>query len=365
MTADKTQEISRNARERFAGLLFGTAVGDALGLPAENLSADKIRRRWKGQWKMRFIFGKGMFSDDTEHTLMVAQALLDHSDDAIKFQRTLAWKFRWWFIGLPGGVGLATARACIKLWIGFPPSKSAVISAGSGPAMRSAVIGAYFADLPERRKEFVLASSHLTHRTWQADTAALAIAECAALAILSNGQPDIPSVISNLEKLSSEPEWQKILAAIQTSIQAQQSVSEFASSIGLKNFVSGYSLHVVPVALYAWLRHPNDFRHALIAALECGGDTDTVGAILGALAGVVGGKRCIPDEWGDEIWEWPRSRSFIQQIAERLAEQKFTKKSKGAVRLFWPGLIPRNLGFFATILIHGFYRLIPLNLKAS
>ena len=54
--------------ERFSGLLLGTAVGDALGLPAENLSAEKIRKRWNGEWKMRFIFGKGMVSDDTEHT---------------------------------------------------------------------------------------------------------------------------------------------------------------------------------------------------------------------------------------------------------------------------------------------------------
>jgi len=106
-------------RERFAGLLRGTAVGDALGLPAENLSADQIRLRWKGQWKMRFIFGRGMVSDDTEHTLMVVQALLEHPDNATAFQRALAWKFRWWCASLPGGVGLATAKACIKLWMGF------------------------------------------------------------------------------------------------------------------------------------------------------------------------------------------------------------------------------------------------------
>ena len=112
-----TQKPSIDLPERFAGLLLGTAVGDALGLPAENLSAQRIRRLWKGQWKMRFIFGRGMVSDDTEHTLMVAQALLSESKDAAEFQRILAWKFRWWFVGLPGGVGLATAKACLKLWI--------------------------------------------------------------------------------------------------------------------------------------------------------------------------------------------------------------------------------------------------------
>jgi len=52
-----------NQTDRFTGLLLGAAVGDALGLPAENLSADKIRRRWRGEWRMRFIFGRGMISD--------------------------------------------------------------------------------------------------------------------------------------------------------------------------------------------------------------------------------------------------------------------------------------------------------------
>jgi len=112
-----------SATDRFAGLLLGTAVGDALGLPAENLSAERIRRRWRGKWRMRFIFGRGMVSDDTEHTMMVARALLTDANDAKAFQRSLAWKLRWWFAGLPAGVGLATAKACIKLWAGFPADR--------------------------------------------------------------------------------------------------------------------------------------------------------------------------------------------------------------------------------------------------
>jgi len=130
--------------EALQGVLLGTAVGDALGLPAENMSPERIRRRWKGEWRMRLAFGRGMISDDTEHTLMVAQALLAHPNDAAAFQRSLAWKFRWWFAGLPGGVGLATAKACLKLWAGFPANKAAVASAGSGPAMRSAIISHKF-----------------------------------------------------------------------------------------------------------------------------------------------------------------------------------------------------------------------------
>ena len=74
------------------------------------------------------------------------------------------------------GVGFATARACVRLWLGVPPERSGVNSAGNGPAMRSAILGAVFAREPERRREFVRASSRLTHLDPRAETAALAVA---------------------------------------------------------------------------------------------------------------------------------------------------------------------------------------------
>ena len=69
-------------RDIFHAVLLGTAVGDSLGLPAEGLSARKIAKRWRGQWHQRFAFNKGMISDDTEHTVFVAQCLLAHPRDA-------------------------------------------------------------------------------------------------------------------------------------------------------------------------------------------------------------------------------------------------------------------------------------------
>src|ERR1700757_4448141 len=103
-----TDEERLNA---FVGVLLGTAVGDSLGLPSEGLSRQRIRARWCGVWQHRFLFGRGMVSDDTEHTLFVAQALLAHPDDPIAFQRCLAWKLRLWLLGVPAGIGLATLKA--------------------------------------------------------------------------------------------------------------------------------------------------------------------------------------------------------------------------------------------------------------
>ncbi|HTH46467.1 MAG TPA: ADP-ribosylglycohydrolase family protein [Candidatus Limnocylindria bacterium] len=352
---------SQNLPDGFAGVLLGTAIGDALGLPAENLSPDRIRKWWRGEWRMRLLFGQGLISDDTEHTLMVAQALLTHPEDAVAFQRSLAWKLRWWFVGLPGGVGLATAKACLRLWLGFPAHRAAVRSAGSGPAMRSAILGAYFAHDPDRRRAFVAASTGLTHRSWQAETAAQAVAECAALTRQSQGQPQVTSVLATLRSLSPEAEWQTVLSRIESGLAAQGSVAEFACTMGLERGVTGYALHVVPVAIFAWLRHPDDFRTALTAALDCGGDTDTVGAILGALCGAAVGKAGIPAEWSAGLWEWPRSVSHAERIATQLAAQAQSRSGQalGPVRYFWPGLVPRNLLFFVVVLVHGFRRLAP------
>jgi ADP-ribosylglycohydrolase len=111
------------------GVLLGTAVGDALGLPAEGLSPTRIGRRWPGPWRHRFCLGRGMISDDTEHTLFVAQALLSHSDDVKAFQQSLAWKLRLWLLGMPAaergvsgrGADPRTPQAVSALLIGTAP----------------------------------------------------------------------------------------------------------------------------------------------------------------------------------------------------------------------------------------------------
>jgi hypothetical protein len=87
------------------------------------------------------------------------------------------------------------------------------------------------------------------------------------------------------------------------------------------------------------------------------GDTDTVGAILGALMGAVVGTPGIPRDWLDAIRDWPRSISFMQRVSVRLSAQAMN--SPGPIRYFWPGLIVRNLLFLVVVLLHGFRRLAP------
>jgi ADP-ribosylglycohydrolase len=223
--------------------------------------------------------------------------------------------------------------------------------------MRSAVLGAYFADQPAKRREFVSAATQITHTDPKAETAALAVAEAAAWAV--SQRESIEDFVRRLPSLGQDNEWQSLCQKLSDALSRGATVSSFAKELGLGNGVSGYSYHSVPVALYAWLRHLGDFQAALKAALDCGGDTDTVGAIVGALAGATSGEQGIPTEWVEGIWEWPRSCTFIRQLAARMAQQKAERRPLGPVCYFWPGLIPRNLLFLLIVLAHGFMRLVP------
>jgi ADP-ribosylglycohydrolase len=347
---------------RLAGILLGTAVGDALGLPAEGLSPRRRRHLMPGPWRHRFLFGRGMLSDDTEHALFVAQSLLRHPADADGFQRRLAWCLRWWFAGLPAGIGMATARACVKLWLGFPPSRSGVFSAGNGPAMRSALIGGYFHNRPEMLHRFVLASTQLTHTDPKAAVGAEAVARVAAWAVAHHPteQPDAGLIAARVAELAPDDlPWRRSIEQMRTALTSGASVPEFAVSLGLAEGVTGYVYNTVPVAVYAWLRHYGDFRATVEAALDCGGDTDTVGAIAGALVGATVGEAGIPQPWLRGIIDWPRSVRLLRIVADRLEQQRETGRPAGEVRYFWPAVLPRNLFFLSVVLFHGLRRLAP------
>ena len=348
--------------DRLAGILLGTAVGDALGLPAEGIRPARIKRLWRGPWRHRFFLGRGMLSDDSEHIFFVAQSLLESPADPRLFQRCLAKRLRWWILGLPAGVGMATLRACAKLWLGFPATKSGVRSAGNGAAMRIALVGGYFHDDKETMQRFVRAATEVTHTDPRAATGALAVARLAGWAV-ENDPSVSPTVSPLVEILSSldpnDTQWQELLVKLEAAGADKMSVPDFAACLGLANGVSGYVYHTVPVAVYAWLRHYGDFRKTVESVLDCGGDTDTVGAITGALAGASGGTGDIPAEWVEPIRDWPRSVSLLREAGHRLARQKREGSPLGPVPYFWPGVLPRNLLFLAIVLLHGFRRLLP------
>lgn len=344
------------------GCLLGTAAGDMLGLPFENLSRAHVGRLLRGQpLEQSLLLHRGLVSDDTEHTVMLARSLLDEPDDAPRFARRFAARLRWWLLSAPPGVGSATARGILKLWIGFPPSRSGVSSAGNGPAMRAALIGVVCGDDTGRLVKFTRASVVLTHTDPRACDGALLVA-CAAACSRRLGGCAPASALDALvaahvcASAGRVDSFVEPLAGMRTALAQGLDVGAYARSIGCERGVTGFVMHTVPVAVFAWILHSADFRRGITEVVRCGGDTDSVAAIAGAILGTGLGAQAIPAAWLSRTFEYPGTIARLRRLAHRLEARELTGSgAPSAVErwtecAWWPAMLLRNLAMFGLLI---------------
>ena len=346
--------------EAILGCLLGTAIGDAMGLASEGLSKRRQARLFPHLNGPRLLGHRGMVSDDTEHTCLVAQALIQSAGDPAAFSASFAWRLRFWLLGLPAGVGWATLRAALKLSVGIPPSRSGVTSAGNGPAMRSALLGVCYGSDLQCLSALVRVSTQITHTDRRAEAGALAVALAAHLSA------EAPSNLTEaylraLKTLlgSDEAGFLPLARQAAASAEAGETTETFAASLGAGERVSGYVYQTVPVVLHAWFQFPRDYRSAVLSVIHCGGDTDTTAAIVGAIVGAGVGPDGIPPEWQSALCEWPRTTGWMTCLGDQLAAVCANGQSQRPLSLPFLPLIGRNLFFTAVVLAHGFRRLLP------
>ncbi len=406
--ADSHAPSPQATQQQILGCLWGLALGDAVGLPREGITPQRATRLFGGGPLEHGLLGRyGMISDDTEHHCMTAQAWLAAQGDPKRFGRSLAWRLRGWLLGLPAGVGFATLRAILKLWLGFSPTRSGVHSAGNGPAMRAPILGLLCNDLDQLR-HFIQISTRLTHTDPQAEAGAFLIAcatrlhaglllpsttskqttetpsntETSPIAdalstvnIPSNTQTaTLTETPSTADALSTEDKQRPVdaceqldqllpyvegdvlraaLLTVREHLAKNAEASEVAEALGLQRGVTGYINHTVPIAIFCWLRHRGNFRAAVESAIKLGGDTDTVAAIVGGIAGANTSPDHLPSTWRDGICDRPRSLAWMEQLAHALAQHD------KPVALAWPLLPLRNAFFLCVVLLHGLRRLFP------
>lgn len=350
------------------GCLLGTAVGDALGLPYEGLSRKRIYQSHTPIKSHGLILNKGMISDDTEHLCMTVQSLIVSGGDPAKFARHLAWRLRWWLLGLPGGIDWVAFKSCFRLWLGFSPQKSGIDSAGNSAAIRSAIIGVCYGRDRAQLLSLVKASTIVTHHNHKAELGAIAVAVAAYMA--SSQSIVVPQdYYQTLKQFLSHPlatfphsETAAFLNLVeQACISAQENESGvvFADKLGNHKGVSGYVYDTVPVVIQVWLRNQGRYSQGIREIIYLGGDTDTTAAILGGIIGSSTGVSSIPLQWLDDIVDRPRSTNWIKSLGKRLAQSLDAEFPLPALPLGFYWIPLRNLIFWVAILFHGFYRLLP------
>jgi ADP-ribosylglycohydrolase len=323
--------------ERVRGCLLGLAVGDALGAPLEGLSAQQIRahygqvtdyvdgaRAWKRKpyrWRL-----PGLYSDDTQQALALSDVLLESG--RIEPERLAELYLglanpKGTYVGAHRGVGRSFRQVLADLERGVSPRHTGQASAGIGAAMRIAPVALYFNGQPEAMVEAVMAASLMTHRDIRSLAGALAVAH--GVRRLSAGADREPSFLFRLAADVAREE-ERILAAHAPAVtslaehgrslsraiahvesqleepreRALTALVEEANRHGAdpvcKRATMGFPPACIPACLY-FLITTDSFEEALIEVINLGGDADSAGAILGALAGAYYGVRGIPHRW--------------------------------------------------------------------
>ena len=305
----------RATRQRVFGALFGLAVGDALGVPVEYRSREFLRAE-----PVRNMIGfgthnqpEGTWSDDSSLAFCVAESVCSGYDplDAAKRMFAFAREGRWTPYGKVFEIGATTAEALSHLSLADTAVDELGLdderNNGSGALSRTLplvfVMGAldFFG-----RVEHIRRMTALTHRHRRSVLAGVLYVETA---------------IGLLTGMSPRDAYLQMCATVDRELHDDKELVHFSRILGgglpdLKEEeirTGGYVVHSVEAALWSLLT-TQDFREAVLKAVNLGGDSSTSGAVTGSLGGIAYGFKAIPREWVEIL---PRKME-IGELADRL-----------------------------------------------
>lgn len=284
------------------GTLVGGAVGDAMGAPFEGLWAESIptAKSLLASFHEYHGYPVGQYTDDTQLTLATVRSVIDEGDTVISdIARQISELWRHQSVIGPGGACTQAAERFLATGeyrdMGAPDGQ-----AGNGTAMRTAALGLWFGSDRESLISTVGDISRLTHRDPRSVAGGVAIA-LAANQLSATDNVETTSFCNQLAEACDDicAETAALLRALPAQIgsanamdflaYAGQPEPEFENPI-----ISPFVIPTVLASIYSILSHPNSWSDAVTYAVRLGGDVDTLGAIVGGLAGAKHGFDSIP-----------------------------------------------------------------------
>ncbi len=305
-------------RDRAAGALLGTAVGDALGVPYEFATAPgpgELARMTGGGLGG---FAPGEWSDDTAMAVAVARVAVTSDLRDPSALDAVADGFLEWYAGHPPDIGNQT-RAVLeatrqRLTVGVAgsgrvmreESQSYALdhahAAGNGALMRTAPVALAYAEDRIACAEAARAVAGLTHADPLAGDSAVIWSEAVRVALSDGGL----AVDAGLDLLpdSRRDRWAAWLA--------EASHASGGPVPGARFRPNGFTVTALQAAVAAITGTPvpaddpgRHLQQALHSAVRIGDDTDTVAAIAGGLLGARWGASAVPPAWRQAVHGWP------------------------------------------------------------
>lgn len=283
--------------ENATGCLAGIAIGDALGNWFESSSDGEAEPLHGGAISMEsFLLEPARTSDDTAQTIALAESIIACDGFIpVDFSNRLVD----WFEQQPEGIGEHTAKVLSLVSRGEDWEQAALDtqvarpnSAGNGSLMRCAPIALLDHAAPEALVEDSRLSSRVTHPhslcQWSCAFTNLVIAELLGGATPNRAVTDALASCARRDDVNQGVIERVRLASVHGNVRNLRP--------------TGYVLDTLECSIWCLL-HTDDFESALIRAVSLGGDSDTIGAVTGALAGAAYGLDAIPERWLDHVAE--------------------------------------------------------------
>lgn len=300
-----------DVRSRARACLLGLAVGDALGATVEFMTAGEIQAKYGvhrkligGGWlRLR----PGQVTDDTQMSICIARSIA-----AVGFSpEDIARRFVTWYQSKPPDVGNTCRRGIARFinqgTVHGPPNDG---DAGNGAVMRMAPVAV--AALADERllEEMTIGQAHITHHHALSDAASLLAGRLIQLAMIGHA----------MDRLQRQA----------TAMVAQFPSFRFAPYHGM---ATAYVVDTMQTVLH-FLFSTSSFEECVVSTVNQGGDADTTGAIVGAIAGAYYGLDSIPREWLRKLE--PEVRDELVVLADNLVDRSPLANGQ-PVTVFPPG----------------------------
>ena len=275
--------------------IIGFVVGDALGVPVEFYSRNELKNKpitgmeGYGTYNMP----PGTWSDDTSMTIATMTSILNKKN--IDYDDLMEEFCEWMFNGKytqyndTFDFGVTTSTALNKFKKGTPPLECGGKTErynGNGSLMRILPL-AYFTKYDYKRIEEI---SSLTHAHERSKISCVLYIEIAR-SMLKNDLTIEEHIINSTEKIKEyykdSPELHHFKRIID---------NNYIGGI----LSTGYVINTLESVIYC-LENTNNYKDAVLKAVNLGGDTDTIAAICGGLAGIYYGFESIPKNWIEQI----------------------------------------------------------------
>jgi ADP-ribosyl-[dinitrogen reductase] hydrolase len=321
------------SKDGFMSAFMGFVVGDALGVPHENRSREELLMN-----PVKGLDGHGThnqppgtWSDDTSMMLCVMENIIQTG----KLKNLVELFIRWYRDGhnTPHGVcfdiGNTTRKALEDIMSNgrLTFGEKDEINEGNDALMRCLP---YAFILPEGAGVIpMLRQSKITHRSWISYSCCLAFERMIRLLLNGDTIQDAHNKAMGYLRFGWRITDYDDVDTEQFSLFKRLMSDEFPSLLNDQIFSTGYVIHTYEAAVWCML-NTSSYEEAVLKAVNLGGDTDSIAALTGAMAGLVYGLDSIPKEWLDLI----AKPELLSTMAEQYMQALEREEKSGIDNLF-------------------------------